>query len=391
VLDFPLVLSGLLECASANDIRDTAFAGLFGYGLILAAGRAWGNPETAWKVCHFDHDAMARARKSRIVLSMKARKHTSEREMIAGIRKAARGAKDARVRLGIGDDCAILAVPRGHELLVTTDLSLEGRHFRRDWHPARSVGHRTLARGLSDLAAMGAEPLAAFLSLALPGEMAGSRWADEFLAGLLALAKSSGVTLAGGDTAESAGGVIADIVLTGSAPRGSALRRSGAKAGDLLYVTGALGGAAAELKMLPTSQRRDVGHPDFSQHPHLFPQPRLAVGAALRRRKIATACIDLSDGLSTDLMHICTESGCGALIEADALPVHASATLEQALHGGEDYELLFTARPSVRVPKIIAGVAITRIGMMTAGRLVRLVDARGKKMVLKAMGWEHFK
>jgi len=253
------------------------------------------------------------------------------------------------IRLGIGDDCAILRVPRGHELLVTTDLSLEGRHFRRDWHPARAVGHRTLARGLSDLAAMGAEPLAAFLSLALPRELAGSKWAAEFLEGLLALAKQAGVALAGGDTAESASGVIADIVLTGSAPAGMALLRSGARAGDALYVTGALGGASAELAMLPTSQKRDVGHPEFSAYPHLFPQPRLAVGKRLR--KIATACIDVSDGLSTDLAHLCAESKCGALIEATALPVHALAAprrdaLQLALHGGEDYELLFTARAS---------------------------------------------
>jgi len=329
---------------------------------------------------------------------MKARKQTGELAIIAGIRKAAaRGAKNASVRLGIGDDCAILAVPRGHELMVTTDLSLEGRHFRRDWHTARSVGHRTLARGLSDLAAMGAEPIAAFLSLAMPREMIHTRWVAEFMDGLLALAQSSGVTLAGGDTAESAafsgaerGGVIADIVLTGSAPRGSSLRRSGAKAGDFLYVTGALGGAAVELKTLPTFQKRDVGHPDFSGHPHLFPQPRLAVGAALRRRGIATACIDVSDGLSTDVAHLCAESRCGALIEVGALPVHASATLQDALHGGEDYELLFTARASVRVPKTIAGVAVTRIGTMVAGRSVKLVDAVGKKTTLNAQGWEHF-
>jgi thiamine-monophosphate kinase len=322
-----------------------------------------------------------RGGESRIVFGM-----TGEREMIAGIRRAARG-RDPRVRLGIGDDCAILRVPRGHEVVVTTDLSLEGRHFRRDWHPARAVGHRTLARGLSDLAAMGAEPLAAFLSLALPRELAGSKWAEEFWAGLLGLARTAGVSLAGGDTAESAGGVIADIVLTGSAPAGTALRRSGAKAGDFLYVTGALGGATV---FLLDAARKKLYKAD-ANNPHMFPQPRLAVGLALRRRKIATACIDVSDGLSTDVLHLCAESRCGALIEANALPMHAAATLEQALHGGEDYELLFTARASTRVPKTIAGVAVTRIGRMTAGRGVKIVDEQGKKTVLKAMGWEHFK
>jgi thiamine-monophosphate kinase len=313
---------------------------------------------------------------------------TGELEIIAGIRRAARGAKNPAVRLGIGDDCAILRVPKGHELLVTTDLSLEGRHFRRDWHPARAVGHRTLARGLSDLAAMGASPMAAFLSMAMPAELSGSRWAAEFLAGLLALAKAHGVTLAGGDTAEFSAGVVADIVLTGSAPTGKALRRSGARAADSLYVTGALGGASVFL--LDKARRKRADKND----PHLFPEPRIAVGKALRR--IATACIDVSDGLSTDLSHLCAESRCGALVEASAVPMHALAAsrkdaMRLALHGGEDYELLFTAKASTRVPKRIAGVRITKIGMMVKGRSVKLVDASGKKSALEAKGWEHFK
>ena len=163
------------------------------------------------------------------------------------------------VALGIGDDCAILRPPRGHEILVTTDFTLEGRHFRRDWHPAESVGHRALARGLSDLAAMGARPLAAFLSLALPAGLlstaAGRRWVDRFFAGLRALADASAVPLAGGDTSESPSGlVLADIVLVGSAPTGRSLRRSGARPGDALYVTGQLGGAAAELAAIRTAR-----------------------------------------------------------------------------------------------------------------------------------------
>src|SRR5580698_9823066 len=181
------------------------------------------------------------------------KKAMGELALIERIRSGSAGtASRGNVALGIGDDCAILRPPRGHEILVTTDFTLEGRHFRRDWHPPESVGHRALARGLSDLAAMGARPLAAFLSLALPGEMlataAGRRWVDRFFAGLRALGDASGVPLAGGDTAESPSGqVLADIVLVGSAPAGRALRRSGGRAGDVLYVTGALGGAAAEL------------------------------------------------------------------------------------------------------------------------------------------------
>ncbi|MDR3735151.1 MAG: thiamine-phosphate kinase [Acidobacteriaceae bacterium] len=343
---------------------------------------------------------------------MKARR-PGELEMIAGIRRAAgRGGAARGIRVGIGDDCAVLRVPRGHELLVTTDLSLEGRHFRRDWHPARAVGHRTLARGLSDLAAMGAKPLAAFLSLALPRELAGSAWLQEFMDGLLALAKASDVRLAGGDTAESGGGVIADIVLTGTAPAGKALLRSGARVGDHIYVTGGLGGSAAELcaartadgfawlarsaeenaSIAPRSQKRDLGHPDFSQHPHLYPQPRLVVGETLRRRGLATACIDVSDGVSTDLAHLCAESGCGAVIEAASLPVHPLAAgradaLELALHGGEDYELLFTGRKPM--PRTIAGVKVTRIGTVVKGRGVKII-VDGKTRKLEAQGWEHF-
>jgi thiamine-monophosphate kinase len=341
------------------------------------------------------------AEKSRILLSMKARRPT-ELEIIAKIRRAAgRGGTVRGIRVGIGDDCAVLRVPRGHEVLVTTDLSLEGRHFRREWHPARAVGHRALARGLSDLAAMGAKPLAAFLSLALPGELAGSAWQREFMEGLLALAKASGVRLAGGDTAEFAGGVIADIVLTGSAPAGTALLRSGARVGDAIYVTGGLGGAAAELCAARTvdgfawlrgSGDENRGHPDLNLHPHLYPQPRLAVGEALRRRGLATACIDVSDGISTDLAHLCAESGCGAVIEAASLPVHALAAsrrdaMQLALHGGEDYELLFTARKPM--PRTIAGVKVTRIGTVVKGRGVKIV-VDGKTRKLEAKGWEHF-
>ena len=170
-------------------------------------------------------------------------KKMGELELIERIRSGWAGRRTGSgVALGIGDDCAILRVPRGHEVLVTTDFTLEGRHFRRDWHPPESVGHRALARGLSDVAAMGAKPLAAFLSLALPKEMlatrAGRVWVERFFGGLRALAERVGVPLAGGDTSESPDGlVLADIVLVGSAAAGRALRRSGGKAGDALYVT----------------------------------------------------------------------------------------------------------------------------------------------------------
>lgn len=313
------------------------------------------------------------------------------------------------LRLGIGDDCAILSPPRGHEIVVTTDMSLEGRHFRRDWHPARSVGHRALARGLSDLAAMGARPLAAFLSLAIPRAVASeATWVEGFLDGLLALAAATKTPLAGGDTAEAAcSDITVDIVLLGATPTGRALRRSGAQPGDRIFVTGALGGSAAELATLSAPAPKRDSKPtkpqkDIADHPHLFPQPRLAAGQSILRRRLASACIDLSDGLSTDLAHLCTASGVAAEIEAARLPLHPltrsqspEAALHSALHGGEDYELLFTAPSSVTMPRAIAGVPLTCIGeIRRAGRnrpLMTLIASDGTHAPLEPGGWEHLR
>jgi thiamine-monophosphate kinase len=313
------------------------------------------------------------------------------------------------ITLGIGDDCAILRPPVGCEVVVTTDFTLEGRHFRRDRHPPESVGHRCLARGLSDLAAMGAIPLAAFLSLALPGTMlaesAGRDWIARFFSGLRALGDMHRAPLAGGDTSESPGGkggfILADIVLVGAVPRGEALRRSGGMAGDALYVTGQLGGASVELAAILKRQRRTLTIATTEGHPHLFPEPRLDVGEALLRRELATACIDVSDGLSTDLAHLCRASGVCAEIEETTLPIHplarklgAAAALQAALHGGEDYELLFTARPSVPIPSSLAGVPITRIGSLKKQRsgrpLVTMLTPDGSRVESKPGGWEHF-
>ena len=176
----------------------------------------------------------------------------SEKRLIRQIRRSARGGKS--VVRGIGDDCAVLRVPPGHELLVTTDFTIENVHFRRDWHPPEFVGRRCLTRGLSDIAAMGGEPLAAFLSLAIASDVP-QKWVNSFLKGLLDLAEESKVPLAGGETAQSADGVQADIVVVGSVPKGKAVLRSGAKAGDQIYVTGELGGSAAALARLAEFKR----------------------------------------------------------------------------------------------------------------------------------------
>lgn len=312
-----------------------------------------------------------------------------EKALIARIRRQSRvWPGTAR---GIGDDCAVLRPSSNHEMLVTADFSLEGVHFRRKWHPPESVGHRCLARGLSDIAAMGGKPLAAFLSLALPKNLP-QKWADGFFRGLLDLADRYKVTLAGGDVAQSPSGILADIVVAGEVPRGQAILRSKAHAGDLIYVTGELGGSAEALHRLMRGQKLDPKN--YSRH--FFPDPRLKIGKFLREKKLATAMIDLSDGLSTDLAHICDESGVGARLFASAIPravlgeAAETVTLDFALHGGEDYELLFTARSNAKIPRKIAGVPVTRIGQITRSRGMALVNEKNKTVILKPQGWEHF-
>jgi thiamine-monophosphate kinase len=313
----------------------------------------------------------------------------NEKSLIARIRRRERPGR--RVIAGIGDDCAILQIPAGHEALVTTDFSLEGIHFRREWHAPEVVGHRCLTRGLSDIAAMGGEPIAVFLSLALPRNLP-LRWVDRFLKGFLDLAHAFKVSLAGGDTAESPGSVLADIVGVGSAPKGSAIRRCGARPGDRIYVTGELGGSAAALELL--SSGRKLRPREFPQHFH--PAARIEVGGFLREKKLVSAMIDISDGLSTDLTHICEESGVGAEILADAIPLSVigkpahEVDLNFALHGGDDYELLFTSPRGKRVPATIAGVPITQIGHITRGKHIVLMNDQGVGFELEPEGWQHF-
>ena len=316
-----------------------------------------------------------------------------EKILIARIRGKA---KPSKISLdggtGIGDDCALVRIPRGHEALVTTDFSLEDIHFKRAWHPPESVGHRCLTRGLSDIAAMGGQPRAVFLSLALPRRLPQS-WVDRFLDAVLKLAGEFNVRLAGGDTAESPGGILADIVVLGSAPKGKAVLRSGARPGDRIYVTGELGASAATLQLL--SRRNKLRPSDFTNH--FYPLPRVEVGRFLREQGLASAMIDISDGLSTDLGHLCEESGVGAEVEPQALPVamidkpRREVDLRFALHGGEDYELLFTAPREKPVPPRVAGVAVSLIGQVTRGRRILLRESHGVKRELKPRGWEHFK
>jgi thiamine-monophosphate kinase len=308
-----------------------------------------------------------------------------EKLIIERIRRASLMGRN-RPFQGIGDDCAVVRLPRAHEALLTTDLSLEDVHFKRAWHPADSVGHRSLTRGLSDIAAMGGIPQAVFLSLAVPKNLK-QRWIDEFVRGLLLLADRHGVTLSGGDTAQSPNRILVDMVVLGSAPTGKSVLRSGARPGDLLYVTGTLGSSVATLEELRQGKKlRPKSHLT-----HFYPEPRVAIGQYLREKKIATAMIDISDGLSTDLGHICDESKIAAVIYENSLPLaFPGEPLELALHGGEEYELLFAARPNRQVPTEIGGVPITRIGEILPGSGIRLAKADGKMARLKPGGWQHF-
>ena len=305
------------------------------------------------------------------------------------------GSPKRAVLTGIGDDCAVLRQLAGRDSLVTTDFTLEGIHFRRDWHPPESVGHRCLARGLSDIAAMGAEPVAVFLSLALPRDLPQS-WVGRFARSLISLAERHAATVAGGDTAESPNGILADIIVVGAVPKGGAVLRSGAKAGDRIYVSGALGGSAAAIgRMRGLTGRKKVNPRDYVRH--FYPEPRVKLGRTLREKKMASAMIDTSDGLSTDLAHICEESGVGAEIDSSLIPrayvgkPSREVDLDLALHGGEDYELLFTAPPRKRIPRRIAGVAITQIGVITRSRGIFVRNSKRVRYELHPRGWEHFR
>jgi len=311
-----------------------------------------------------------------------------ERNLIKTIRRLAGSSPAGALMRGIGDDCAVLRLPRGSELLVTTDLCIENVHFRRAWHPATAIGHRCITRGLSDIAAMGGHPLGCFLSLGLP-EGVPQSWVNGFLRGLLAQAGRFRIPLAGGDIS-SARQITADIVVTGQVPAGTAVLRSGARPGDRLYVTGSLGGSAATLKQLFAGKKIKPS----TSNTHFYPVPRIAAGSWLRERSLASAMIDLSDGLSVDLAHICEESRVTAIVDANKIPVSRGADLELALHGGEDYELLFTAPRRARVPALIAGTAVTEIGEIRNrgdySSAIQILGDNGRVRPLPHRGWEHF-
>ena len=299
----------------------------------------------------------------------------NELELIERIRRLVGSAPGGGVALGIGDDCAVFRPRPGRDLLLTTDMLIEDVHFRAATHPAEAVGHRALARGLSDIAAMGGTPRLALVSLAL-APWSDRKWVDGFYRGFLRLARRTGTALAGGDLTRSQR-VSCDVVVVGEVPRGKALRRDGARVGDAIYVSGRLGASALGLA-------RGAG---AAWRIHLRPEPRLELGRFVRENLRATAAMDLSDGLSIDLHRLCRASGVAAALDGK-LPVYRGATLEQALHGGEDYELLFTVREKARVPARVAGVPVARIGTVVKGTPGKVTLAG---QALSVGGWDPFR
>lgn len=285
--------------------------------------------------------------------------------------------------LGPGDDCAIQSLSPGHQLVFSVDTLVEGVHFPLHYDP-RSLGWRALAVAVSDLAAMGADPVCFTLALTLPD--ARESWLRPFTEGLADAAVAFGIALAGGDTTR--GPLTLSVQVHGTVPAGLALVRSGARVGDLICVTGELGGAAAALALLDKPPTTRVSEALLIRYHH--PQPRLSAGQWLRGK--ASACIDVSDGLLADLGHILKASGVGGRVEVASLPVMAGADLQQALAGGDDYELCFTLPPEHRdVLSRYVGVGFTVIGEVAAGRELRLIQPGGQAQTVGAhRGYDHF-
>jgi thiamine-monophosphate kinase len=297
--------------------------------------------------------------------------------------------------LGIGDDAALVEVAPGQELILTTDMSIEDVHFTLRLHPPQAVGHRALARSLSDIAAMGGTPRYALISLAL-SKHTSRAWIEGFFQGLLALARRFGVAVIGGDTAVARGPTAIDAIVAGEISRGRALRRSGARPGDQIFVSGRLGLAALGLRLLQSPSGRRKHTAAAAIRAHLFPQPQCALGQFLSEHALASALMDLSDGLSIDLKRLCDASGVGACLLADRIPApplpDAADALALALDGGEDYQLLFTVPPAKRpqVPPRFGKIPLHCIGEIQAPRRLHLLTPDGRTRPLKPHGYDHF-
>jgi thiamine-monophosphate kinase len=373
----------------------------------------------------------------------------NEFDFIRRIREQTRSRKhSSRLVRGIGDDASVVNQIADRDLIVTTDLLIEGVDFYREAAPARMLGHKALAVSLSDIAAMGGRPFWSLLSIGMPAETWQDNFKDEFFAGYFELADQYGVTLSGGDVSQTKEGIVIDSIVLGEVTSGAAILRSGARAGDQIYVTGTLGGAAAGLKLIEMGAR--LGASDVTSLPRagksgrslsgsesaskrgssptvregvkidgadpaelkaienlllrqLRPSPRVGWGIVLGEERLAGAMIDISDGLSSDLAHLCEESHVGALIDSASVPIdrdvihlcgrRALDPLMLALHGGEDFELVFTVHPDnvARLPKRVDGVAISLIGEVTdQPRKIRIAE-KNRVWDLRPEGFEHFR
>lgn len=312
------------------------------------------------------------------------------------------------VRAGIGDDAAVIRQSAAQETLITADLLVEDIDFRRTSLCPGRLGHKALAVSLSDIAAMGGRPRWALTSLGIPSSIWRTDFVDDFYEGFFALADRYDVLLAGGDISRTPRHIVVDSIVLGEARSGEAILRSGARPGDHIFVTGCLGGAAAGLEILEKRARIHAGSRRNLHDPaealvsrHQQPRPRVGWGIVLGRERLATAMIDLSDGLSSDLAHLCRSSGVGADIDAQRLPVDpnldlagyaVSDQIQLALNGGEDYELLFTVRPRdlPRLPRSVDGVPATYLGDITGRRhRLRIIEA-GRPRPLAPSGFAHF-
>lgn len=324
-----------------------------------------------------------------------------ENELIERFDKALGGGSRASraVRLGIGDDAAVFRPRAGHELILTCDWFLEDTHFLRDKHPPDSVGWKCLARALSDVAAMGGTPRCFLLSLALPASHTG-RWLDGFLGGLRRASRGFGCVLAGGDTTRRRE-ILINITVVGDVQAGRAVLRSGARPGDLIYVSGNLGEAELGLQILRRT-RRLTNPKDPLLRKHLYPEPRLMLGQWLAERGLATSMMDVSDGLSSDLPRLCAANGVGARLKSERVPRIRNSDaarklgldpLDLALHGGDDYELLFTMPPqkAKSLPKTFQGVELSPIGRITQEARLVVCDETGREQLLVAGGWDPFR
>jgi thiamine-monophosphate kinase len=306
------------------------------------------------------------------------------------------GTRHSGVHLGIGDDAALFKGAAGFDQILTCDWFLEGSHFLRDKHPPDAVGWKCLARAVSDVAAMGGMPRCFLLSLALPGSHT-RVWLDQFLGGLHRAAKRFGCALLGGDTTRRQD-ILINITVVGEVRTGRAILRSGAQPGDVVFVSGRLGEADLGLKLLRKSDRRTNSR-DPALRKHLYPEPRLSLGRWLAEGRLASAMMDLSDGLSTDLPRLCAASGVGARIETWKIPkprgeqAGSAAPLDLALHGGDDYELLFTVpRRNVKhLPRSQYGTRLTAIGEITRDRSLLLLDVAGRAVPFPNRGWDPFR